>query len=343
MKTVFVHGPCKGSIEEKLGIASAWLQQCAAKHHNCRRLLTGIDLHDDTESVDLPTRLVQIEDETTARIVPTEGQSGRYVALSYVWGSKPVAKLTKQNFPNFQEEISTPELPRTLADAIKVTKRLGVSHIWIDSLCIVQDDPEDWEREASRMADIYQNALVTMVPLGDRDSLEDIVESPSEIRIPSVLALPENTSEDLLEELPDGLEADVSEQRGDAVEVLGTPFVSAQRREVVQIGLDQEMQHSRWMKRAWTFQERALSRRILFFGRHQLYWECQTAAYSEDGFDDLVAVEPSKASLHRKRLQTPGLTSLTRWAMFGEQREFPLIGDETEGRVVKALADFAVK
>lgn len=53
-------------------------------------------------------------------------------------------------------------LPRTFQDAIVITRRLGVQYIWIDSLCIVQDDGDDWRKEASKICDVYQNAWLNL-------------------------------------------------------------------------------------------------------------------------------------------------------------------------------------
>lgn len=40
------------------------------------------------------------------------------------------------------------------------------------------------------------------------------------------------------------------------------------------------------LNRAWVFQERKMSTRILHFGKEQLYWECKTVFRSEDGYED---------------------------------------------------------
>lgn len=53
-------------------------------------------------------------------------------------------------------------LPLTLRDAIRVTRALNIPFLWIDSLCIVQDDTEDWKREASKMESVYSNAEITI-------------------------------------------------------------------------------------------------------------------------------------------------------------------------------------
>jgi hypothetical protein len=57
------------------------------------------------------------------------------------------------------------ELPRTFRDAVEVTRGLGYEYIWIDSLCIVQDDPKDWKEEAPRMALVYGIAVCSIMAM----------------------------------------------------------------------------------------------------------------------------------------------------------------------------------
>ena len=58
--------------------------------------------------------------------------------------------------------MSWEDIPKTFQDAITVTRYLGFHYIWIDSLCIVQDDNEDWARESAKMSSIYANAVLTI-------------------------------------------------------------------------------------------------------------------------------------------------------------------------------------
>jgi hypothetical protein len=51
-------------------------------------------------------------------------------------------------------------LCKTYKDAIALTHALGISFLWIDSLCIIQDDAADWEAESGNMASIYENSYL---------------------------------------------------------------------------------------------------------------------------------------------------------------------------------------
>ncbi|KAJ9137481.1 hypothetical protein NKR23_g9084 [Pleurostoma richardsiae] len=54
-------------------------------------------------------------------------------------------------------------------DAVTLTRQLGIRWLWIDSMCIVQDDSEDWQRESGRMADIFENALLVIGATSSRN------------------------------------------------------------------------------------------------------------------------------------------------------------------------------
>ncbi|KAK1957247.1 HET-domain-containing protein, partial [Colletotrichum sublineola] len=53
-------------------------------------------------------------------------------------------------------------LPDSLRDAVTITSHLGIQYFWIDALCIIQGDPDDWAREAGQMCEVYSNAVVTI-------------------------------------------------------------------------------------------------------------------------------------------------------------------------------------
>jgi hypothetical protein len=94
---------------------------------------------------------------------PAERQGpANYLALSHIWGKSQFTKLTASNFQDLQESISPSDLSQTFHDAIIVARRLGVRYLWIDSLCIVQDSPEDWQIESSMMNLVYKNSLCTL-------------------------------------------------------------------------------------------------------------------------------------------------------------------------------------
>jgi hypothetical protein len=91
-------------------------------------------------------------------------EQGEYAALSHCWGSGHPETLTKGKLSKMTKSIVLDSASRTFQDAIGVTRRLGIPYLWVDSLCIIQDDDDgrDWQLENSRMGDLYNNATVTI-------------------------------------------------------------------------------------------------------------------------------------------------------------------------------------
>lgn len=115
----------------------------------------------------VPTRLLRISLTTPnapVRLVNARQDLGTvtWCALSYVWGGDQPLKLTKSSIDHLKDAIPLEKLPATIRDAVLVSRGLGFEYIWIDCLCIIQDDPEDLTRELATMPSIYQYATVTV-------------------------------------------------------------------------------------------------------------------------------------------------------------------------------------
>ncbi|CAN9464833.1 unnamed protein product [Alternaria alternata] len=150
-----------------LGMMKTWVKDCNSHHLRCR--------WSTKSDAQLPTRLLDLQSlpegtafegiagdpralltETTLKLVENSPDSkGQYIALSYCWGKALPYTTTSANLEKHKEDrgIRYIQLPRTLRDAIFLTRYLGIRYLWVDCLCILQDDNADWEREASRMAD----------------------------------------------------------------------------------------------------------------------------------------------------------------------------------------------
>jgi hypothetical protein len=174
-----------------------------------------------------------------------------YFALSYVWGSASQFKLLRSN----QGDLATPgslsraPLPKTIKDAMAFTLSLNERYIWVDALCIVQDDNDDKSIQISQMASVYQYAVATIVAMSGMSAssgLDGI--SPSAPR--NVNSIP----------LAPGLR-------------LGPRALSSE-----------QIESSIYHTRAWTYQERLLSPRCLFVGYNQVIFKCASAAFSEDRY-----------------------------------------------------------
>lgn len=155
------------SSSSVLQLAYTWLGQCTDTHKQC--------LSSSNSSNILPKRLLDVgvaDEVLKLRNIPADGSfSGiKYVALSYCWGKTEGLKLTKSNMEDLALGFSYEMLPRTIRDAVIVTRKLGYRWLWVDSLCIIQDSPEDWKQEAISMVDVYSNCDLCIAATGAEDS-----------------------------------------------------------------------------------------------------------------------------------------------------------------------------
>ena len=156
-------------------LATKWIENCSeakGKHRAC-------GVFDETTSR-LPARVLDIGRDETSIIklhVSEGGETGRYVALSHCWGGKTPVVTATQNLQEHLREIP-PSLPPTFKEAVMITRRLGVRYLWIDSLCIVQDSPEDWAIYAPQMAQVYGKAYVTISTDAAENREEGFVHNP---------------------------------------------------------------------------------------------------------------------------------------------------------------------
>jgi hypothetical protein len=114
---------------EALARLTDWIQECTDSHEQCGRLL---------RSSQLPRRVVEILGPGQVRLRETNNEEARYVCLSHCWGTNEFICTTAATLAANKTSIPWDDLPRTFQDAIDMTWRLGIRHIWIDSLCILQ-------------------------------------------------------------------------------------------------------------------------------------------------------------------------------------------------------------
>jgi hypothetical protein len=107
---------------------------------------------------------------SSCRLIDTfPGEADQYCTLSYCWGPALPYMTTTQNLGEHRTKLQFGALPRTLQDAIMMARFLDFNYIWIDCLCICQDDEEDWAQEAARMADVYDNATICIAASRAKD------------------------------------------------------------------------------------------------------------------------------------------------------------------------------
>ncbi|TDZ24651.1 hypothetical protein Cob_v002516 [Colletotrichum orbiculare MAFF 240422] len=228
-----------------------WLDKCD-QHPHCR-----------TEGGPMPTRLLDVGTKDSGSLIrlvePDPKLCDRYITLSYCWGD--AAKhftTTSETIHARKEGIKIEDLPRTFQDAVVVTRTVGVQYLWIDSLCICQDDLKDWERESAQMAAVYSNAYLTLAA-AKSDNTQGGLLSARKSR--SYFRLPREASD---------------------TNSYITASVLPLDKEVIH-DYHLQMREDPLTKRAWGFQERVLSRRVLHFATEQLYWECIEEFQAEEG------------------------------------------------------------
>lgn len=156
-----------------LAIITSWLDRCVASH-KCQ--------HD---AASVPRRIISVgtSEHPSLRLIETnkdhvdDGESGRYIALSYCWGSGQSCNTTRANCEARTRSIDEELLPQTIKDAIFLTRRLRTQYLWIDSLCILQDHPEDWASESAKMGQYYGNAFITISASNSCDSRHGFLHS----------------------------------------------------------------------------------------------------------------------------------------------------------------------
>jgi len=258
-----------------LNTALAWMEICSIGHSSCN---IADQLHP------LPTRILDVFPEflstdystyqlsncqekfTEAGSIPSSANSldvrlrsninenARYVCLSHCWGNKQPIRLLKSNKDKMEKRISWAELPLTFQEAIQFTRSLKVRYIWIDSLCIIQDDKEDWLRESVSMHLIFRHSYLT-IGATKSSNPEQGLFSKAPFRS-QAYRIPTNHSSisDIY------IRKELSHRLGDPEE--GDPIPPL-------------------LKRAWVYQERLLSSRFLHFTEDELVWECNSGTACE--------------------------------------------------------------
>jgi hypothetical protein len=150
---------------ESLEQSATWIRNCLETHPACR----------SESAARKPSRLLQVQqlDEMVRlRLQDAEElvDDTVYATLSHCWGGALPLRLSMDNYGSFKRMITFADLPRTFQEAVSVTISLGISYIWIDALCIIQDSKEDWAHEAALMDGVYANALVNLAAAASGNS-----------------------------------------------------------------------------------------------------------------------------------------------------------------------------
>ena len=239
-----------------MALAREWIQKCRSSHsERCK------PVHESGDEKWNPTRLVDVgcpEKGRNPRIYHSSESREplRYLTLSHRWGEQNVVKLTSNNMDRLVHDLPPRKLSETFKDAIKVTGQLRYQYIWIDSLCIIQDSAADWEREAVLMAKLYGRSECTLAALSMRGSQGCFRRRNPLFRRPCRLVKAHGV--------------DVYAYGFTISEPSGFGLYEGDDDDRPDFALD----NNALLQRAWVFQERLISHRIIYLGASGLFWEC---------------------------------------------------------------------
>lgn len=249
--------PYTGS-ERNFELARTWLESCKHHHDNC--------LSEHLPS--LPTRVINVGDDPEYKDVhlkvPEQTLKAEYVALSHCWGGDIDLTLVDGNLEDFKVRIPFDDLAANFRDAIKVTRKLGIRYLWIDSLCIIQDSTADWERESKTMKTVYRDCTLTVSAMSCSKSEDGFLT----YRPKDGGALNWESAR-----IESGL---------DNVQAMVGRFDPRQEESLWDLEDDPEKKGP-LARRGWTLQENVLSPRHLYYGANLIHWTCPSARLSANG------------------------------------------------------------
>ncbi|KAK0280069.1 hypothetical protein LTR35_008219 [Friedmanniomyces endolithicus] len=236
-----------------LDLAHGWLKTCQTSHDECKSR--------PLKPLAAPSRLLWVPPHGSgiSKFAVREARLGDYqpgvpyISLSHRWGSPKQLLLKTTNRPDLRRSIPVAGLKKSIQDAVTIVQRFGISYLWVDTLCILQDDPQDLAREIANMHNIYSNAVCN-IAASDAEADDEgcfVHRDPA-----------------LVTQYRVRLIVDPS---GEARHLLHRGWQPA----------SDSVDSSVLASRGWVFQERLLSRRLLHCTKQGLVWECFDTEASE--------------------------------------------------------------
>jgi hypothetical protein len=247
--------PCDTRSDETLHTMQKWLKNCD-EEHDCMK----------NSSTKLPRRVLDVRgNQIKLRETTSSDDGARYACLSHCWGTPSTEIMrvctTPDRITSYYENIPYETLPPTFRDAVSFTRKLDIPFLWIDSFCIIQMEPDkkDWHEQSGNMANVYQNAYITLaaaIATNPLDGCYTREDTPLLYQTGPPVAVAQ---------YGDGTQRNIYPRRMLAHDAYSLPL----------------------LKRGWVYQERILSPRVVYFVGEELVWECHETIDCECGGDGL--------------------------------------------------------
>ncbi|KAJ0164693.1 hypothetical protein CTA2_417 [Colletotrichum tanaceti] len=282
-----------------IDIIKAWRSECMERH--------GLEC-DTSKFADLSSfRPEWLIDVVRGCVVPCDERTSRFLTLSYTWGRTKNFRTLKGNL----EAVTRPgalfsgpiasEVPLTIRNAIRLTELLGETRLWVDSLCIVQDDSSALARDLRHMHRIFASSFLTIIAEDGQDAEHGLrgLHGISPLR--------------------------AMEQH--VVPLAGGERLSATTTDRFEPGRDPEAHD--YDQRMWTFQEKMFAKRRLVFAKGSVKWQCNCVQWSEHVLSHAEADRHSRVMQDHPALSTsaPSLSCLQRLVADFNRRNLTFDGD----------------
>lgn len=241
-------------LEERVSFVRSELNDCLSHHESCGHMSSS----SPEDPPQLPTRVIDVLDGSTngdlkVRLIRSNGMKAHYVTLSYCWGG---GKTERSTIQELLQGIAPSRLAKTYEDAIYITRAMGIRYLWIDALCIMQNDPAEVEAEMAAMANIYQQAQVTISASASTDFHGGCIHG-FDPPLPVIFSADKSSA--------------LAEQKA---------YVRCRPR------YDEHVLRAPLTTRGWTLQEDLIPLRTLYCANDQMYWQCWLKTVTEDGVID---------------------------------------------------------
>lgn len=253
-----------GSQSSPMTLAQWWTSNCIKSHPECNPV----------RRPHYPSRLLSISMDPV-HLVITAGWTEKpvYATLSHCWGKNKFETLNSTNIEELKHKVPNKFLPKSFSDAIQIARAVGLAYLWIDSLCIIQDNSKDWETEASMMSSVYGGSLLNIAASSARDGTEGCFLKP--------------------QYHSGGFTAQVS--------ICGR----IETRDFATMDeYEKSVTKSHLATRGWTMQEKLLPTRTIHCGDQGFFWECKSRIASEYFPDGLPYALPNSLVLVRSSPET---------------------------------------